>query len=85
MTPVRLVADGRRGGIGGALLFGIGGLVAGLVLGWMVGLGIYASSANCRLPGSCTLMVPVFAMLGGVLGGPVGLVAGLVAGARRRR
>jgi hypothetical protein len=79
----------RRGGVGGALLFGvlfgIVGLVGGLVLGWVVGLGLYAVNPECARPGSCTLMAPVFALLGGVVGGPGGLVAGLMFGGMRRR
>jgi len=79
----------RRGSLGAALLYGlllgIGGLVVGLVLGWVVGLGLYAANPECHRPGSCTLMAPVFAALGGMLGGPAGLVAGLVIGGRGRR
>ncbi len=82
--PVR-----RRGGVGGAVLFGVLfgvlGLFGGLVLGWVVGLGIYAATPGCNLPGSCTMMAPVFALLGAVLGGPGGLVGGLMWGAMRRR
>jgi hypothetical protein len=78
----------RRGGVGGALLFGvlfgIAGLGGGLVVGWMVGLGIYEASSNCRVPGSCTMMAPAFALLGGVVGGPAALVAGLIFGGLRR-
>ncbi|CAH0208038.1 hypothetical protein [Roseomonas sp. CECT 9278] len=83
-----LRGPGRRGGIGRALLLGVllgaGGLVGGLVLGWIVGLGVYAVNPECHRPGSCTLMAPVFAALGGLLGAPAGLVAGLVLGGRRR-
>ncbi len=79
---------GRRGSLGRSLLFGlllgVGGVVAGFVLGWVVGLGLYATNPECSRPGSCTLMAPVFAVLGAVVGGPVGLVAGLVLGAARR-
>lgn len=86
-TAVR--AGQRRGSIGLALVYGVllglGGLVAGLVLGWVVGLGLYAINPECGRPGSCTLMAPVFAALGGIIGGPVGLVAGLVLGGRGRR
>ncbi len=79
---------GRPGSVGRALLFGVllglGGLVGGLVLGWVVGLGLYAANPECGRPGSCTLLAPVFAVLGAVIGGPVGLVAGLVLGGARR-
>jgi hypothetical protein len=81
-------AGGRRGSVGRALLFGlllgVGGLVAGFLLGWVVGLGFYATNPECSRPGSCTLMAPVFAALGALIGGPVGLIAGLVMGAVRR-
>ncbi|WP_198372439.1 hypothetical protein, partial [Roseomonas rosulenta] len=79
----------RRGGVGGALAFGVLfavlGLFAGLVLGWVVGLGLYAVNPECHRPGSCTMMAPVFAVLGGVIGGPAGLIGGLVWGGVRRR
>lgn len=79
---------GRPGSVGRALLFGIllgvGGLAAGLVLGWVAGLGLYAINPECSRPGSCTMMAPVFAALGGAIGGPVGLIAGLVFGGARR-
>jgi hypothetical protein len=79
----------RRGGVGGAVVFGllfaVLGLFGGLVLGWGIGLGLYAVNPECQRPGSCTLMAPVFALLGGVLGGPAGLVGGLVWGGIRRR
>jgi hypothetical protein len=85
----QLRAGQRRGSIGLALVYGVllglGGLVAGLVLGWVFGLGLYATNPECGRPGSCTSMAPVFAALGGIIGGPVGLVAGLVLGGRGRR
>lgn len=79
----------RRGGVGGAvlfgMLFGVLGLFGGLVLGWVAGLGLYAVNPECQRPGSCTMLAPVLAFLGGVLGGPAGLIGGLVWGGVRRR
>lgn len=79
---------GRGGSIGKALLlallFGVLGLFGGLVLGWVVGLGFYAANPECARPGSCTLMAPVFAALGGLLGLPAGVIAGIVTGLARR-
>lgn len=84
-----LLGRERRGSLGRAILFGVllgvCGLVGGLVLGWIVGLGLYAVNPECHRPGSCTLMAPVFAGLGALFGAPAGLVAGLVLGGRRRR
>jgi hypothetical protein len=86
------VQGGRRHGVLGVLLrvvlYTVGGIALGLLVGVLFGMGNSLFNPECTRPGSsgnCAIGVGVFGALGALLGAPLGLIAGLVAGLAGRR